>query len=114
MLLRSARAPAPRGWVLASAALISGSGERRIHTASSARMPAITMYGVCTLAANWLSRASRCGPSGVDWTCFSITSIPLSTVEPMTSGAMMPATLLQMPIRLMRCAALSIGPSTLM
>ena len=40
--------------------------------------------------------------------------MPLSTSAPNANGAITPATLLQMPMKAMRCAALSIGPRMLM
>ncbi len=40
--------------------------------------------------------------------------MPESTSAPNTNGASAPATLLQMPMKAMRCAALSIGPRMLM
>ena len=100
--------------LFAPAGLISGSDERAIQIASSTNNPAITMYGRCTLPAKALSRASRASGVGADSTCWPKVLMPLSTSAPNANGAIAPASLLQMPMKAMRWAALSIGPRMLM
>ena len=82
--------------------------------ASSTRIPAITMYGTYTFAANSLRIASRSAPLAAALTVPSSSPIPCSTNAPSTMGLRIPAALLQMPMMLMRRAALSIGPMMLM
>ena len=64
-------------------------------------------------AANALSKVSRVAASALA-TCADKSLMPCITKVPMTNGAAMPASLLQIPMMAMRCAAPSIGPKMLM
>ena len=61
------------------------------------------------MAANSLSSCALVAASATS-TWLARSPMPCSTSEPITTGARMPAILLQMPISAMRRAALSIGP----
>src|SRR4051812_46978339 len=87
---------------------ISGNEDLTVHMASNIKTTAIIIYGVYILAANSFKIASRAAASGALLTLSARLSIFVNTNVPRIIGLMIPPTLLQTPIILMRCAALSI------
>ena len=74
---------------------------------------AMPMYGAITREASSSNRASRAAPVSRP-NSFSMTLASPSRKKPTTNGARIAAPLLQMPMMLMRAAALSSGPTTVM